>query len=166
FKLNIQPQLIMLQKTLLNIEGLGRELYPDLDVLATSKPELERILREKHGLDRAARDLRERLPGWLSKAPDMPGLLHDYLKLAAEGKLVRRIDPRDLEPLRRQQSDASRRTVRAASGGALFFSGALLVGLEVGPWYLFGWSLPGLVVMLIGAVSLWRAHRGFTVLRD
>jgi ubiquinone biosynthesis protein len=166
FKLNIQPQLIMLQKTLLNIEGLGRELYPELDVLATSKPELERILREKHGLDRAARDLRERLPLWLSKAPDMPGLLHDYLKLATEGKLIRRIDPRDLEQLRRQESAVSRRYVRAASGGALFFSGALLIGLEVGPWYLFGWSLPGLTMMLIGTVSLWRAHRGFAPARD
>ena len=72
----------MLQKTLLNIEGLGRELYPDLDVMATSKPVLEQVLREKHGIDQAARDLRERLPGWLSRAPDMPGLLHDYLKQA------------------------------------------------------------------------------------
>jgi len=166
FKLNIQPQLIMLQKTLLNIEGLGRELYPELDVLATSKPELERILREKHGLDRAARDLRERLPGWLSKAPDMPGLLHDYLRQATEGKLVHRIDPRDLEQLRRQESDSARRSVRATSGAALLFSGSVLTGLEVGPWYAFGWSVPGLALMVFGAASLWRAHRGLSSSRD
>ena len=54
FNMPIQPQLVLLQKTLLNIEGLGRELFPDLDVLEASKPELERILREKHGLDNAA----------------------------------------------------------------------------------------------------------------
>jgi len=162
FKLNIQPQLIMLQKTLLNIEGLGRDLYPELDVLATSKPELERILREKHGLDRAARDLRERLPGWLSKAPEMPGLLHDYLKQATEGRLVHRIDPRDLEQLRRQESDASRRSVQATSGGALFFSGALLTGLQTGPWFLVGLSVPGLALMVLGGLLLARAHRGFS----
>jgi ubiquinone biosynthesis protein len=162
FKLNIQPQLIMLQKTLLNIEGLGRDLYPELDVLATSKPELERILREKHGLDRAARDLRERLPGWLSKAPEMPGLLHDYLKQASEGRLVHRIDPRDLEQLRRQESDASRRSVQATSGGALFFSGALLTGLQTGPWFLAGLSVPGLALMVLGGLLLARAHRGFS----
>jgi ubiquinone biosynthesis protein len=160
FKLNIQPQLIMLQKTLLNIEGLGRELYPDLDVMAVSKPELERILREKHGIDQAAKDLRERLPGWLSKAPEMPGLLHDYLKLATGGKLVTRLDPRDLDALRRDEADSSRRSVRATSGGALLFSGALLTGLEVGPWFVFGLSLAGLTAMAIGAVLLVRAHRG------
>jgi ubiquinone biosynthesis protein len=104
--------------------------------------------------------LRERLPGWLSKAPDMPGLLHDYLKLATAGKLVTRLDPRDLEQSRRGEADSNRRSVRAASGGALFFSGALLTGLETGPWFVYGLSLPGLAIMAIGAVLLIRAHRG------
>jgi ubiquinone biosynthesis protein len=151
FKLDIQPQLIMLQKTLLNIEGLGRELYPELDVLAASKPELERILREKHGIDQAARDLRERLPGWLSQAPDMPGLLHDYLKLATDGNLVSKIDPRDLAQFRAEERDSNRRMRRVISGSALFFSGAVLIGLKAGPWYLFEASVPGLVSMALGA---------------
>jgi len=157
FKLDIQPQLIMLQKTLLNIEGLGRELFPELDVLAASKPELERILREKHGLDNTARELRERLPGWLSKAPDMPGLLHDYLKQATEGTLSTRIDLRDLEALRRSDSNSSRTTARAISGGALFFSGALMTALETGPWYLFGASSLGLLGLVMGAWLMVRA---------
>jgi ubiquinone biosynthesis protein len=161
FKLDIQPQLIMLQKTLLNIEGLGRELYPELDVLAASKPELERILREKHGIDQAAKDLRERLPGWLSKAPDMPGLLHDYLKLATEGNLVSRVDPRDLAQFRAEERDSNRRLLKVISGSALFFSGALLTGLKVGPWFLFEASVPGLVSMVIGAWLLIRANSQF-----
>ena len=160
FKLDIQPQLIMLQKTLLNIEGLGRELYPDLDVMAASKPELERILREKHGLDHAAKDLRERLPGWLSQAPDMPGLLYDYLKQATEGNLVSRVDPRDLARFRAVESATSRRKIQAISGSSMFFSGALLIGFEVGPWYLFDASVPGLIAMVWGAWHLIRAHRG------
>ena len=160
FKLDIQPQLIMLQKTLLNIEGLGRELYPDLDVMATSKPELERILREKHGLDHAAKDLRERLPGWLSQAPDMPGLLYDYLKQATEGNLVSRVDPRDLARFRAGESELNRRKIQAISGSSLFFSGALLIGFEVGPWYLYNASVPGLLAMVWGAWQLVKAHRG------
>ncbi|NNK34007.1 MAG: ubiquinone biosynthesis regulatory protein kinase UbiB [Xanthomonadales bacterium] len=159
FKLNIQPQLIMLQKTLLNIEGLGRELYPELDVMAVSKPELERILRDKHGIDQAARDLRERLPGWLSQAPDMPGLLYDYLKQATDGKLVHRIDPEDLEALRREERDSGRRTVRAIAGAALFFAGSVLTGLEVGPWFWNGLSTAGLLSLTAGAWLLVRALR-------
>jgi len=89
----------------------------------------------------------------------MPGLLHDYLKQATEGKLVTRLDPRDLEQLRREERDSNRRSLRATSGGALFFSGALLTGLEVGPWFFQGLSIAGLVSLALGAALLIRAHR-------
>ena len=89
------------------------------DAMAVAKPELERILREKHGLDETAKDLRKRLPGWLSQAPDMPGLLHDYLKQATEGRLTRGIDPQDLALLRADSQKNNRRTLRAISGSAL-----------------------------------------------
>jgi len=159
FKLNIQPQLIMLQKTLLNIEGLGRELSPAFDAMAVAKPELERILREKHGLDQTAKDLRERLPGWLSQAPDMPGLLHDYLKKATEGQLTRRIDPQDMALLRADRQENSRRILRSISGTAFLMTGAILTGLEVGPWFLRGFSVPGLAALLTGAWLLIKANR-------
>ena len=158
FKLDIQPQLIMLQKTLLNIEGLGRELYPELDVLAASKPELERILREKHGIDQATKDLRERLPGWLSRAPDMPGLVYDYLKLATEGKLVTRLDTREVERHHAEQRDSNRRILKAISGASLFFSGAILLGFETGPWFVFKASTLGLLSMVAGAWLMVRAN--------
>lgn len=159
FKLNIQPQLIMLQKTLLNIEGLGRELYPELDVLAVAKPELEAIMREKHGLDQAAKDLRERLPGWLSKAPDMPGLLHDYLKQATTGQLNSRIVSEDLAQLRADLEDSRRGTRNAIIAAAVLLSGAVLTGLGAGPWQWFGFSTVGLAGMLLGGWLLFRARR-------
>ena len=159
FKLDIQPQLIMLQKTLLNNEGLGRELFPDLDVLEASKPELERILREKHGIDNTAKELRERLPGWLSKAPDMPGLLHDYLKQATDGTLTTRIDREDLEQLRASDSKAGRRTAFAVSGGAVFFSGTLMAAIGTGPWFLWGASVTGLLGLVVGTWLMVRAIR-------
>jgi ubiquinone biosynthesis protein len=157
FKLNIQPQLIMLQKTLLNIEGLGRDLYPELDVIEVAKPELEAIMREKHGLDHTARELRERLPGWLSQAPEMPGLLHDYLQQATSGRLVSRLDSSDLSNLRKEIEISHRHTMRVMIGAALSLTGALLLGLEemparwLDPYYL------GLAVLIPGVWILLRA---------
>ena len=87
----------------------------------------------------------------------MPGLLHDYLKQATEGSLSTRIDLRDLEALRRSDSNSSRTTARAISGGALFFSGALMTALETGPWYLFGASSLGLLGLVMGAWLMVRA---------
>jgi len=159
FKLNIQPQLIMLQKTLLNIEGLGRELSPTFDAMAVAKPELEKILREKHGLDQTAKDLRERLPAWLSQAPDMPGLLHDFLQKATEGQMMRRTDPQELALLRADRQENSRRTLRAISGAAFLITGATLAGLKAGPWFLGGFSVAGLAALLIGAWLLIKANR-------
>jgi ubiquinone biosynthesis protein len=159
FKLNIQPQLIMLQKTLLNIEGLGRDLYPQLDVLAVAKPELEAIMREKHGLDQTARELRERLPGWLSQAPEMPGLLHDYLQQATSGRLTSKLDSSDLASLRREIEISHRRTLRVLAGAALMLTGALLLGLEAGPWRWFDLSAMGLCALIPGLFILLRAMR-------
>jgi len=158
FDLNIQPQLIMLQKTLLNIEGLGRELYPELDVMAASKPELEAILHEKQGLDQAAKDLRERLPSWLSKAPDMPGLLHDYLRQATTGELTSRMASADLSRLRTDLNQSRRRTHDTISGAAILLSGAVLIGMEAGPWQWFGVSTVGLLAVVLGSWILLRSR--------
>jgi ubiquinone biosynthesis protein len=156
FKLNIQPQLIMLQKTLLNIEGLGRDLYPGLDVLAVAKPELEAILREKHGLDQAAKDLRERLPGWLRKAPDMPGLLHEYLKQATTGQLTSRMDSVELAQLRANLEQSQQRMHSTIVAVAVLLGGTILTGLESGPWKVWGVSTIGLAFLLTGAWLLLR----------
>ena len=159
FNLNIQPQLIMLQKTLLNIEGLGRQLYPQLDIWGVAKPELEAILREKHGIEHVARDLREHLPAWLSQAPEMPGLVRDYLVKATRGELQTRIASEDLAKLRREHETSHRRTLRVLSAGAIGISGALLTGLNAGQWTVFGLSGIGLSLMAVAAVLFLLAVR-------
>jgi ubiquinone biosynthesis protein len=158
FNLNIQPQLIMLQKTLLNIEGLGRQLHPSLDIWGVAKPELEAILREKHGLEHVARDLRQHLPGWLAQAPEMPGLIRDYLLKATRGELTTRIASEDLSKLRAEHEISHRRTLAVLTAGAIGISGALLTGLETGPWFVAGLSVPGLVLLGLAALMLLRAR--------
>jgi len=80
FNVEIQPQLVMLQKTLLNIEGLGRQLYPQLDLWETAKPFLERWMKEQVGLRGFMRNLKNEAPQWATLAPQMPRLLHQALQ--------------------------------------------------------------------------------------
>lgn len=80
FNLIVQPEFVLLQKTLLNVEGLGRQLYPQLDVWETSKPVLAGIMRDQYGIEGARKRLKERLPGWLEKATEIPDLLHETLR--------------------------------------------------------------------------------------
>jgi ubiquinone biosynthesis protein len=79
FGVEVQPQLVMLQKTLLNIEGLGRELDPDLDLWTTAKPFLERWMSEQIGWRGVLRSLRQEAPYWASTLPQLPRLVHRAL---------------------------------------------------------------------------------------
>jgi ubiquinone biosynthesis protein len=79
FNVEIQPQLVMLQKTLLNIEGLGRELDPELDLWATAKPYLERWMSEQVGLRGFIRTIRHEAPFWAATLPQLPRLVHRAL---------------------------------------------------------------------------------------
>jgi len=81
FKLIIQPELILLQKTLLNIEGLGRQLYPQLDIWQTSEPILRNIMRDHYGAQGAIDKIKQNLPKWLEQASEVPALMHQYLSL-------------------------------------------------------------------------------------
>jgi ubiquinone biosynthesis protein len=80
FNVEIQPQLVLLQKTLLNIEGLGRELDPDLDLWSTAKPFLEKWMTDQIGPRRFWEELKNQAPRYAKLLPDLPRLLHDYLR--------------------------------------------------------------------------------------
>ena len=83
FDVEIQPQLILLQKTLFNIEGLGRELYPQLDLWKTAHPVLKRWMREQAGPRALLEDLRETLPALRELLRELPGLLKQLTTLLA-----------------------------------------------------------------------------------
>ncbi|NIP73716.1 MAG: ubiquinone biosynthesis regulatory protein kinase UbiB [Gammaproteobacteria bacterium] len=130
FNMEVQPQLVLLQKTLLNIEGLGRQLYPDLDLWTTAKPFLERWMSEQLGARAFARRMRENVPQWSEKLPELPLLMHDYLRRAAKGARGGDRNGEVLERLRGELRRSNRRTVTAISGAALVVSAALLLGLD------------------------------------
>ena len=84
FNMQMQPQLILLQKTLLAVEGLGRQLYPELDLWATAKPFLEKWLRDQVGPKAFIKQLRDNLPFFAEQLPHVPRLIYDVLQLNKE----------------------------------------------------------------------------------
>lgn len=87
FNMELQPSLVLLQKTMLNIEGLGKELYPDLDLWQTALPFLENWQKQRLSPWHNLKKIRQKLPGWLEQLPDLPELLHDFL---LDGRLIRK----------------------------------------------------------------------------
>jgi ubiquinone biosynthesis protein len=78
--MEIQPQLTMLQKTLLNVEGLGRDLDPNLDLWKTAQPYLENWISEQYGPKSLFKSIKKEFPEWISLAPKLPKLIHAYLQ--------------------------------------------------------------------------------------
>jgi ubiquinone biosynthesis protein len=90
FNVEIQPQLVLLQKTLLNVEGLGRQLYPELDLWQTAKPYLERWMERQVGFEALMLRMEQEIPHWVQVLPQLPRLLAG--RLAASGERDRTID--------------------------------------------------------------------------
>ncbi|WP_174891240.1 ubiquinone biosynthesis regulatory protein kinase UbiB [Candidatus Hamiltonella defensa] len=80
FNMKIQPQLVLLQKTLLYVEGLGRQLYPELNLWTTAKPFLEDWLKSQVGMRSVLSQFKEKIPSWTKKFPVLPDLLYDSLQ--------------------------------------------------------------------------------------
>lgn len=151
FDMEVQPQLVLLQKTLLNIEGLGRQLYPDLDLWQTAKPFLEQWVRERVGIKATLRELKEQVPRWGELAPAFPGLLFDVLRQLRDGRMKMGSDARGLKEIRREIKRANQRMVLAVVGAAFVISSALLMGLDgYFPTMLGGVPLMSWVFGLVG----------------
>lgn len=87
FQMQVQPQLVLLQKTLLAVEGLGRQLYPELDLWATAKPFLEKWLKEQIGPKAFIRQLRDNIPFFTEQLPHVPRMIYDVLVLHQQQKI-------------------------------------------------------------------------------
>ncbi|HEY0634764.1 MAG TPA: ubiquinone biosynthesis regulatory protein kinase UbiB [Gammaproteobacteria bacterium] len=130
FNMEVQPQLVLLQKTLLNIEGLGRQLYPELDLWKTAKPFLERWMSEQIGTRAFLNRLKNNIPQWGEMLPEIPTLIHEVLHQARQGKPQAASDSETLQRIHDTLRANNRRTFGAIVGGALLISAALLLGLD------------------------------------
>ncbi len=101
FNMEVQPQLVLLQKTLLYIEGLGRQLYPQLDLWQTAKPFLENWVKEQMGVKAVFKKIKANLPFWNEKLPEMPDLVYDYLKTT---QVVRQQQMQLISEMKNQQN--------------------------------------------------------------
>ena len=131
FHMEVQPQLVLLQKTLLNIEGLGRQLYPDLDLWRTAKPFLEDWMKQQVGPRAFIRNLRHEAPHTLEMLPSLPGLAERALTRLAEPNHGPAIEAR-LERLEERQHQGQRRQRLTTAGVGLLLAGALLATLGLG----------------------------------
>ena len=99
FDMEVQPQLLLLYKTLLNIEGLGRSLYPDLDLWATAKPYLEKLAKEKFSLKSTLRKMSDQMPQLISELPELPMLLINALKEIESGSFKKENSKKQTEAI-------------------------------------------------------------------
>jgi len=130
YELTIQPQLILLQKTLLSIEGVGRQLDPGIDIWAVAKPVLERILAERYSPGRLAREFRKRLPEIVTRAPEMPSLVHAWLQQQVEGRHELAMRSTELAELARAVREAQRTLTMAILGVGALVAAAVLYALR------------------------------------
>ncbi len=143
FNMEIQPQLLLLQKTLLHIEGLGRQLYPQLDLWDTAKPFLEKWLSNQMGTGALTQGLKDNLPFLAEHLPDLPQLVFKTLDKVANDKLEIEWKSRQLEEIKQEIYKANQRTIRAVIGSALVISAAIIAGLDgimptmIGSGYLY-----------------------------
>jgi ubiquinone biosynthesis protein len=125
FHVEIQPQLVLLQKTLLNIEGLGRDLDPDLDLWHTARPFLERWMIEQLGPQKLLEQIKEEAPRYAKFLPEFPRLLHDFLK-----QQPNRLE-HNLKDLLIEQKRTNRLLQGLVYGGAGFALGLLAMQILV-----------------------------------
>jgi ubiquinone biosynthesis protein len=128
--------LLLLQKTLLNVEGLGRQLYPDLDIWQTASPVLRRWMRERVSPRSVLRELRRGFPDALEILKALPPLTKRVIERAQDGKLRLALDTSALDQLRAALTEQSRRSDRILVGAALVVGAVLWFGLRLYPhWF-------------------------------
>jgi ubiquinone biosynthesis protein len=156
FDMEVQPQLVLLQKTLLNIEGLGRQLYPDLDLWATAMPFLEKWLKDRITPPGLLKVIQRQLPQWLEQTPEMPDLIYQAFDRIRNLETL----PASYHGRQKDQAETSATSAkrhRHLKWGATLLGLGLLTGTPAGAELLHDMSLPALLAAVIGSVLLLRS---------
>ncbi|MBY6187332.1 ubiquinone biosynthesis regulatory protein kinase UbiB [Marinobacter hydrocarbonoclasticus] len=152
FGMVVKPQLVLLEKTLLYIEGLGRQLYPELDLWDTAKPFLEQWASEQMGPQAHWQRLKDAAPFWAEKLPELPDLLHDNLTL---GRTLLTNPRQVLEPYIQERRRQHRSQIFLVIGGCLVISSTILVGKTVTIWPSVALAIAGFVAW----ITCWRIRK-------
>ena len=152
FDMQVQPQLILLQKTLLQIEGLGRLLYPQLDLWKTAQPILKEWGAERYSGRTIAQQLRRQLPDLNESLRLLPQMVQQVLQQASEGKFRIRVEQAGIEELRQEIRTSARRRDLTIVGSVTILGGVLWLAIGV-TW------LPGAVLAGAGLFALYLSRK-------
>ena len=125
FNMEVQPQLVLLQKTLLNIEGLGREVYPDLDLWETAKPFLQRRVDEQFGIRSLLKAAKTDLPKLMEQTPHIPVMLNEIIQHVHKQQLNQQSESQQLEQLRDEIKHHNKIIIITITGATLLLTAAL-----------------------------------------
>jgi ubiquinone biosynthesis protein len=153
FDMRIQPQLILLQKTLLNIEGLGRDLYPELDIWQTAAPILREWMSDRISPRAQIKHLRRNLPDMLTAMHALPSLVKVAVQQAEDGRFAFGVRSEELAALREEIRLSERRRNGTLVGVALGLGSLLWLGFEMEP------RIIGTLLLIASGVMLWRVRR-------
>lgn len=148
FNMEVQPQLTLLQKTLLYIEGLGRQLYPQLDLWKTAKPFLENWVKQQVGPKAVASNLKDNLPFWGEKLPEIPDLVYDYLQA---GKQSHRSQQQSVKQMAQIQRNGFLAVGLFICGATLLVCGSM--------FYIHQHQTPAVVLAIAGGLSWISGYR-------
>jgi ubiquinone biosynthesis protein len=148
FDMQIQPQLVLLQKTLLNVEGLGRQLYPELDLWKTAQPVLRQWMRERMGPRAVVKRVRAQLPDTIEALKELPVLFQTAVREASEGRFRLQVENHGLAELTRELRQSDRRRDLALAAAALWLSGSLWLAAAA-PYRWFAWAQMAAAAILL-----------------
>lgn len=152
FNMVILPQLLLLQKTLVNIEGLGRQLHPDLDLWATAKPIMQRWMDSRVGLRALVKGTRDTVPYWVNRLPQFPHKVMELVDRLQDGRFQVELKSGEVDGLRREIRRNNRNNIRVVVGCALALAALVLYLLAPGARMISGFPL---LPVLLGAAGGW-----------
>jgi len=152
FQMTVQPQLILLQKTLLQIEGLGRQLYPDLDLWKTAQPILREWAADRLSGRNLASQLRRQLPDLSEALRMLPQILQQAVQHASDGNFRLKVEQPGIEQLRAELRASARRRDATIVGAVTLLGGIVWLAVSFNPW-------PGVVLAAAGALALALARK-------
>ena len=150
FNMQIQPQLMLLQKTLFNVEGLGRELYPQLDIWSTATPILREWMRERVSVRRLVKNLWRQLPEVVESLQSLPGLLKESVRRVREPEPHPEVT--SMNQLREALRASARRRDAVTGASAVLLAGLVWLALNAAAW-------PGWALTAGGAGALFAVYR-------